>query len=278
MTGPILGVGELLFDRFPGGSRVPGGAPANFAFHCQQLGMSAAVVSRVGTDEPGEALIRWLTDCGLDADGVQRDPTHLTGQVDVTLAGGVPSYKIAENAAWDHIHWTPELARLSATAAAVATGTLARRGFSRDAIRRVCEACRGVRYFDINLREPVIDAELLRGALNSATVAKLTTDELEAINETPQSLTRRYPNLHAVAVTRGADGAEWHDKSGLVAEVSGVAVEVVDTVGAGDAFGAAVVVGLLAGRAPEAILAGANAYAASVCRHAGAIGVTGSLT
>ena len=270
MIGPILGVGELLFDCFPDGSRIPGGAPANFAFHCSRLGRRAAVVSRVGTDEPGEALMQWLHGCGLDADAVQRDSLYPTGRVDVTVKSSLPSYTISSNAAWDQLTWGAELAALSRSAAAVASGTLARRGASRKAIERVYECCRGVRYFDINLREPNIDAAMLDIAFAGATIAKLTIDELLTINETPQSLTQRYVNLQAVLVTRGADGAEWHDASGRVAEVAGVPVELVDTVGAGDAFGAAVVVGLLAGGDPARILREANEYAARVCQYAGA--------
>ena len=270
MAGVILGVGELLFDHLPGG-RVPGGAPANFAYHCRRLGRAAGVVSRVGRDEPGVALLAWLRRCGLDAGVVQIDPDHATGAVDVTVADGVPSYAIRPNAAWDFLNWDDDLHALCASAAAVATGTLARRAGSREVIEIAEQSCRGVRYFDVNLREPIVDESALVQALGASTVAKLTAEELVTINQTPAELTHLYAELSAVVVTRGADGAEWHGKSGLIAEVPGLAVDVVDTVGAGDAFGAAVVVGLLAGREPAAILRAANEYAARVCTHAGAI-------
>ena len=270
MTGPILGVGELLFDRLPNGARAPGGAPANFAFHCRQLGSDAAVVSRVGADEPGEALLAWLAASGLGGGLIQRDPARPTGLVQVSLDAGAPTYAILPNAAWDHLAWGDELARLCARAPAVATGTLARRAGSRDAIERAVQACAGVRYLDVNLRESDFDSAMVDSALAGATVAKLTVEELEALNEAPSTLTRDYPDLMAVLVTRGAGGAEWHGKTGLVAEVPGIEVRVADTVGAGDAFGAAVVTGLLAGRPPEAVLREANRYAAEVCRHPGA--------
>ena len=271
MTGPILGVGELLFDCFPDGTRVPGGAPANFAFHCHRLGLPATVVSRVGIDESGDAMARWLQEHGLAADAVQRDPTHPTGLVAVALdAHGVPSYRISDRAAWDFFDFTDADAERCRSAAAIATGTLARRSGSRAAIEAAVEQCRGVRYFDINLREPNPDAAMLDAAFASATVAKLTDEELATLNETPGSLARRYPNLLAVVVTRGVNGAEWHGAAGRVAEVPGLAVEVIDTVGAGDAFGAVVVAGLLGGHAPAVILREANRYAAEVCRHAGA--------
>lgn len=207
---------------------------------------------------------------------IQVDPTHPTGTVTVTLADGVPSYEIAENVAWDHLAWTPELNTLLRGAAAVGSGTLARRAGSRAAVDAAVRACPGLRFVDVNLRQQYHTPTVLSEALGSASIAKLTFDEVRAVggsfgmpNATVVELLTRFPELVGVAVTGGANGAAWYGRGGEVFRVPGVPVEVIDTVGAGDAFSATLVCGLLDGRAVGEVLADANRYAAEVCRHAG---------
>ncbi|HRK74724.1 MAG TPA: PfkB family carbohydrate kinase, partial [Rhodothermales bacterium] len=76
----IVGLGEVLWDVFPDGIR-PGGAPANVAFHAQQLGNRGIITSRVGSDERGTALTEWLAGKGLNTSYIQTDTTHPTGTV-----------------------------------------------------------------------------------------------------------------------------------------------------------------------------------------------------
>src|SRR4051794_28192338 len=136
---PIVGIGELLWDVFPDGRKVAGGAPFNFAFHCRQLGHPAAIVSRVGDDDLGRELRDRGRELGLSDEYIQTDRDHPTGTVRVTLdADKVPTYTITEDVAWDHIEWEERLARVFYDAPAICFGTLMQRGLtSRETLRRL---------------------------------------------------------------------------------------------------------------------------------------------
>ena len=111
---PIVGIGELLWDMYPDGRKVAGGAPFNFAFHCHQLGHPAVIVSRVGDDDLGRELRERVRELGLSDEYIQTDREHPTGTVRVTLdANGVPTYTITENVAWDYIAWDEQLEALA---------------------------------------------------------------------------------------------------------------------------------------------------------------------
>lgn len=97
----IVGLGELLWDVFPD-RKVPGGAPANFAYHVGQLGLPGCVVSAVGRDALGAELLNVLKSKELGS-YVEEVPFP-TGTVQVTLDdAGVPQYEICEGVAWDNI-------------------------------------------------------------------------------------------------------------------------------------------------------------------------------
>ena len=100
----IVGIGELLWDVYPDGRKVAGGAPFNFAFHCNQLGHEAVVVSRVGDDDLGRELRDEVRRLGMSDEFIQTDREHPTGMVQVSVgADGQPDYVIAEDVAWDYI-------------------------------------------------------------------------------------------------------------------------------------------------------------------------------
>src|SRR6188768_3513580 len=125
---PIVGIGELLWDVFPDGRKVAGGAPFNFAFHCRQLGHDAAIVSRVGDDELGRELREEVKRLGMSDEFIQTDREHPTGTVRVSVdAAGQPTYTIREDVAWDSIEWNDPLAAMATGAVAVCFGTLAQR-------------------------------------------------------------------------------------------------------------------------------------------------------
>ena len=259
--GIILGVGELLWDVYPDGRKVAGGSPFNFAYHCQALGHPAQVVSAIGDDDLGRELRDFVRSRGLSDALVQTVP-YPTGTVRVSIdAAGVPTYAVAENVAWDHLAWTPELEAL--TPAAVQFDTLAQRGPSAAVVRRVAAAGR-LRVFDVNLRQPRVDPVMLRASLDLATVVKLTDEEQATVAITQPG------ELDVVWLTLGGRGAEWRSR-GVVERQPAFPATVVDTVGAGDAFAAAMTVRTLAGVAPRECLRFACEYAARTCEHAGAI-------
>lgn len=296
----MVGLGELLWDLLPGGRKM-GGAPANFAFHARQLGADASPVSRVGDDDLGREILDRIRRLGLSADHVQIDPEVPTGTVQVALGpGGMPSYTITENVAWDRLAWTPELEALAGRADAVCYGSLAQRAEpSRETIRRFLAATRpaALRIFDINLRGDFYSAEVLAGGLELARVAKMNDEELPIVcrllglpfegerESEPEragsegeraacAVLRERFDLELVCLTRGERGSLLVGRADA-AETPGVPVRVADTVGAGDAFVAAVAYHLLNGAPLEAVGRAANALGAWV---AGQPGATPELT
>jgi fructokinase len=277
----IVGIGELLWDMLPGGKQL-GGAPANVARHVCSLGETGTVVSRVGADSLGRELLARFHAAGWSREFIQIDGVRSTGTVSVALdANGSPSFTINEAAAWDFIAYTPALDSLASRAQAVCYGTLAQRSqVSRRAIGRFLKrmAPSTIRLLDLNLRERFYSAQTVEDSLRAANVAKLNHDELGVVRtmlslpgddeEAMAALAARF-ELRAVALTRGAQGSLLY-ADGAFSIHPGFRVPVVDTVGAGDAFAAALVVGLLRGDAPDRINRSANRAAAFVCAHGGA--------
>ena len=278
----IIGLGEVLWDVFPSGA-VFGGAPANFACHIAGLGERAAMVSAVGDDRLGRGAIAALEARGVDTSHVHIAAQKATGTVDVVIdSAGTPSYLFAADTAWDHLAWEPTLDSLARSCAAVCFGTLAQRsGESRQTIRRFVEAttASSLRVFDVNLRQQFFDPETILKSLSLATVLKLNAEEMPivaaACGEKGTSLLgalqgiRQRHGLQAAVLTLGAEGSIIvTDRE--VSQLPAVAVKVVDTVGAGDAFTAAVVVGLLRGLPLAVIHRHAASLAAFVCSQRGA--------
>jgi fructokinase len=240
------------------------------------------MVSSVGCDELGERGIAALESHGIDCRHVQRDPRHPTGTVTVSLGpAGDASYVFASDTAWDHLAWEPSLGDLAARASAVCFGTLGQRAEeSRRMIRRFLTAAgKAVRVFDVNLRQAFYSPELIRESLDLANVLKLNDDELPVVAaacgvsaDDPVAVVRELAERHGlrlVALTRGAAGSLLV-ADGVVSTRPAEARTIVDTVGAGDAFTAAVVMGLLGGRPLETMHDHAARLAAFVCGHRGA--------
>jgi len=281
----VVGLGELLWDLFPDGPRF-GGAPANFACHAALLGANASLVSAVGDDARGREAIAILQGFSVETSLIRRIADAPTGAVGVTVdAAGKPSFEIRGGAAWDQIVWTPELAARLATVDAVYFGTLGQRSaMSRSTIQqalRDATARRIPRVLDVNLRRPFFDAALIRESIGQATVLKLSDDELgevsaacglphddDPVNSLRSLLTRE--KLDLVAMTRGAAGALLVTALEVV-DQPGIPTLVCDTVGAGDAFTAALVIGLLRRDPLPTVARTACAIAAAVCAQPGAV-------
>jgi fructokinase len=277
----VLGVGEVLWDLLPAGPQ-PGGAPANFACHARALGADAGVVTRVGDDALGREILRRLEGLGLPSGLVQVDEAAPTGTVGVELdADGVPRFTIHEGVAWDHLMATPGALDAAAAADALCFGSLGQREEpARGGIRALVEAtpARALRIFDANLRHPFYSCEVLEESLRLANVLKLNETELPVIaslfgaggtqEAQLEGLARRF-DLRVVALTRGAHGSLLRGPGGW-ADHPGLAAEVVDTVGAGDAFTAALALGLLLEWPLERTNTLANEVARHVCGCAGA--------
>jgi fructokinase len=276
--------GEVLIDVFPDGN-VLGGAPFNVARHLRAFGLHPVLISRTGTDELREEVIRAMLGFDMDTTGIQSDPLHPTGQVAVHLEADQHRFEILDNQAYDFIH--PAISRLvgmSVQPELVYFGTLAQRhSVSRRALSALLRSINRPSILDLNLRKPWYDTQILNRSLERADIVKMSNEELAALarilrlrgtNEKTQAaaLIRKY-QLDRVLVTCGKRGAWLLDKKGMQAEDgnSSDAVELVDTVGAGDAFTAVFIVGTLLGWPTQRTLARANHFAAAICGIRGAI-------
>lgn len=281
MSFKIVGIGEVLWDLLPGGRQL-GGAPANFTCHATALGAETRLVSRVGHDELGRETLERLGTLGISTECVEVDEQLPTGSVGVTVsAGGQPHYEIFENVAWDSIRGESAARRAVAAADAVCFGSLAQRSaISRESILALVGAApaSALRLFDINLRQHYHSPAVIVQSLSLATVLKVNDAELPRLVEwlaltgdvraQIQQLATRFA-LRAVALTRG-DAGSLLFADGYWSDHPGVSANVVDTIGAGDSFTAAMTLGLLKGWELDRINDHANRLAAFVCSQAGA--------
>lgn len=287
----VLGIGELLWDLLPEGPRL-GGAPANFSVMAGRLGNHVAIVSRIGRDDLGRKAVEILESMPVDTEQLQVDTGHETGRVTVALRDGQPEYTIHEPAAWDFMELSNEWVRLAERADAICFGSLAQRGLeSRQTIQTLAAQTQAgcVRVFDVNLRAPFYSSEVVQESLELATVLKMNDAEVPRVlgllglqAEDPESpgalragaekVLAEFPTLEMVAVTRGGAGSllvkrtEWH-------EHPGIAVKLADTIGAGDAFTAAMTTYMLRGADLATLNEAGNRWGSWVASQAGAMPV-----
>ena len=277
----MIGLGELLWDLLPQGPML-GGAPANYAVTACSMGASAAVITRIGSDENGKKAVSQLAKLGLNIDHIQVDPLRPTGTVSVSIDDfGHPQYTIHENVAWDFIHNLTSALQIAQVADSICFGSLAQRSeTSRATIHEILQVMKpqSLRVFDVNLRQNYFSRDVLESSLELANVLKVSEEELPRFADclglhgpedavVPQ-LARKY-GLILTAITRGSRGSlliRGDERS----DHPGVATQVADTIGAGDAFSAAMTLGLLAGLELDIINERANRVAAFVCSQHGA--------
>ena len=277
-------MGDGLWDLFPDGPRF-GGATANFACHTSRLGGEVRMVSGVGEDDRGRISSQFTGSTVCEPNWFSNFPTIQRVPLRWSWRRGMPTFTIGENAAWDHWQWTDEIERGVCSADALYFGTLGQRGESaKEGIRRALAIAleRGIpRILDVNLRSPFFDDSLIRDSVAVCSVLKLSDEELDRVAracEIPSSeselerlkMIREKFGLRWVVMTEGAEGATLVLEKGSVRQ-PGAPAKVVDTVGAGDSFTAALTIGLLEESDPSEVLETACRVAAEVCSHAGAV-------
>ncbi|HSP01016.1 MAG TPA: carbohydrate kinase [Thioalkalivibrio sp.] len=276
--GPIV-FGEVLFDCFPD-RRVLGGAPFNVAWNLQGLGQSPLFVGAVGKDDNGDEVRRSLSGWGMDMSGLQEDALHPTGTVQVHIENDEPSYEIVADQAYDHIARDQALEAVAGCKEGILYhGSLALRfPGSRDTLAALREQLGARVFMDVNLRAPWWDVAGIHALMKDATWVKLNEDELQALaadvgqglEVRAQGLMQRF-GLEAVIVTRASRGALVVTLAGDVIARGAPPVDgLVDTVGAGDAFSAVVITGLINDWDWGTILDRAAVFAAKVCTLRGA--------
>ncbi len=285
----VLGIGELLWDILPEGQRL-GGAPANFSVMAGRLGSHSAILSRIGRDDLGREAVHRLDPLPADTSFLQIDPAHETGRVTVSFNNGQPEYTIHQPAAWDSMELSDEWVRLAERADAICFGSLAQRGLeSRQTIQTLAAqtSSRCIRIFDVNLRTPFYSSEVIQESLELATAVKMNDAEVPlvlallgmpaeddatvgSLRQGAERLLFEFPTLQLVAVTCGGNGSllvtreEWHQHPGFP-------IKVADTIGAGDAFTAAMTHYLLRGAELPVLNEAGNRWGSWVASQSGAM-------
>ena len=272
---PVI-FGEVLFDRFPDGSVVLGGAPFNVAWHLQAFGMAPLFISRVGNDALGRTIRDTMHAWQMDTSGLQLDSAHPTGSVEVRIENGEPGFDIVDNQAYDFID--PAAMPPLPDCALLYHGSLAvRNAGSGRALQQLQQGRDLQRLVDVNLRPPWWQREtvmsLLQGAgwikLNEAEMG-LLIPEADTLQAQMQCLQQRC-GAELLIVTCGAAGAVVLASGGEEFRVRPRGhSEVTDTVGAGDAFTSVVMLGLLRGWSVPQMLEHAQAFASAITRIRGA--------
>jgi len=279
----IIVIGEILVDCFPTYDRI-GGAPFNFAYHLRQLGWPVRFISRIGNDANGEKIRGFLEERGFPDTDIQIDNRHATGKVAVSLdTGGIPRFAICKDAAYDYIELPPITEFSESAIDMIYFGTLAQRtsrGFAQ--VRNFLEHTKAptIRFCDINLRPPHINAAAIAASLTHADILKLNADELVRVSalchgpdryDEAIAWLRSNFTIPTIAITRGHQGSALYTDTGAIVSPPVQVAKIVDTVGAGDAY-AAILAGGRLKHLPDAVtLELATRFAADICTLAGAI-------
>ncbi|MGM0453150.1 MAG: PfkB family carbohydrate kinase [Thermodesulfobacteriota bacterium] len=281
----VLVIGEILVDVFPEYQRI-GGAPFNFAYHLQQFGIPVSFISRIGDDAPGRKIWTTLQNSGFDTDLIQVDPQKPTGRVNVVPDGrGGHRFDIEPEVAYDFIELpaTPEALWPNQPPELIYFGTLAQRtqtAFSRFQNFLSGRSAKTEGFYDINLRPDCYTNEIIEKSLRQTDILKLNQDEMAFIQDIFNSKQpcEAFPAwvmetfaISLIALTKGDQGSDIYTPAGhFSAEIPPID-DMVDTVGAGDAYSAILAIGYLQRWPPARIVSTATDFAGRICHIQGAV-------
>jgi len=280
MNEPVLVFGEALFDCFPNGEQVLGGAPFNVAWHLQAFGDQPLFISRIGNDDLGQKISTAMCDWGMDTQSIQIDQAHPTGQVEINLIENEPQYTITPYCAYDYI--SEEGVNNLPSSGILYHGTLGlRNDVSRACLSRIAQQPEMKVFLDVNLRSPWWQQQEVFDWLSQAHWAKMNEEELQQlgfispdISESMHKLLTQF-QLQQLIVTQGEKGVMVLSSDGRFYQQAPVAIEhIVDTVGAGDGFSSLYIHGLRAGWPIEKNMTIAQHFAGKVIGLRGAIATT----
>lgn len=243
----VVCFGEILWDILPN-ALLPGGAPMNVAYHLKQLGQHPAMISKIGNDEKGQAILQVLQEKGIDTRFVQTDKEHQTGVVYATPnEQHEMQYEIVQPVAWDFISNIAELSSLVTQADYFLFGSLASRmEVSRSTLFSLLEKAK-TKVLDINLRPPHFSQDFVETLLYKADVLKMNENELQLISswynhtadqEEQITVLQNQFQLSTIIVTLGSNGAVVKNDASFYRH-AGFSIKVADTIGSGDSFLAA---------------------------------------
>jgi len=269
----IISIGEILWDIFPD-KKILGGAPANFVFHARQFGSDATLFTALGNDQQGIELEENAVKAGIIMQSSR--VSHPTGIADIFLNNEqVPTYKLNDNCAWDHIPLTNKLKKFAEKADLIVFGTIAQRNIeSRNTIQEALKLSKSSSkiLFDINLRLDFYSKEIIEESLNAANYLKLNDEEESVLqnlfNKNIKQIISDF-NLELAILTLGPKGSKIITSNSM-SECPAAKCKIVDTVGAGDSFTAFFIINYLKGMSISESQKKASKVAAYVCAHNGA--------
>jgi len=232
----------------------------------------------------GRRILQLLQENGFPREDIQIDTAYPTGQVDVALdEHGVPQFDIRRAAAYDYLDLVHIPPINWSEVQLVYFGTLAQRtAYGFDQFQQFLSA-KGPQtkcFCDINLRPPHYTAEIVAAALDRADILKLNTDELAFIQAQLQGESRpeafvewllKTYRLDLLALTRGEQGSLLFAGDQTVEAAQQSPPDIIDTVGAGDAYAAVLAMGWFKGLPLARTANLAAAFAGQVCGFSGAV-------
>lgn len=283
----LLSFGEILWDIVDSNEYL-GGAPFNLAAHAARCGADCAFVSSVGDDLRGREALGRAKEMNIDCTGVQVNKNHPTGTVDAILSeDGQPDYDIHEPVAYDFIELDEEAIKkiVESRFDVFCFGSLAQRSkTTHNSLLRLLAAFSDSDtqiFCDVNLRQNYYSKEILEASLAACDILKLNDDEVGVIAKMfygsgkmeIEDFCGRLSgemDIKDIIVTMGEKGVLVFDGSNCHI-IEGANVEVIDTIGAGDAFSAVYLCKRLNGGDSRQAAAQANRVAAFVCTQNGAV-------
>ena len=275
----VVSFGEILWDKLPSG-KVPGGAPLNFAYRLNSFQNSLSIISKVGDDSLGKELSEFLNKNGLDTEHIQISKIYKTGEVNVSIdKNGIADYDILNPVAWDDISLNLKNIELTKNSSVFVFGSLICRNMtSRRTLKELLKIA-PFKLFDINLRSPYYNMNLIEELMLSSDFIKFNYEEIEEIStiyinkkvtlENMIETISEKTKTKNICVTMGEKGACYYTNNSFYYQ-DGFKINVLDTVGAGDSFLATLVEGILNKTKPQEILKKACAVAALVASKEGA--------
>ena len=275
----VVSFGEILWDKLPSG-KVPGGAPLNFAYRLNSFQNSLSIISKVGDDSLGKGLTEFLNKNGLDTEHIQISKIYKTGEVNVSIdKNGIADYDILNPVAWDDISLNLKNIELTKNSSVFVFGSLICRNItSRRTLKKLLKIA-PFKLFDINLRSPYYNMNLIEELMLSSDFIKFNYEEIEEISTIYINKKATLENMietisektktKNICVTMGEKGACYYTNNSFYYQ-DGFKINVLDTVGAGDSFLATLVEGILNKTKPQEILKKACAVAALVASKEGA--------
>ncbi len=273
---PII-FGEVLFDCFPDGTEVLGGAPFNVAWHLQGFGLQPLFISRIGKDDEGEKIYQAMKKWGMNTDYLQYDSSRPTGTVKIQMQQEEPNYTISPYDAYGYIQDT--IKTLPGNIPLVYHGTLALwSSISRNSLNAIKQQFQIPTFVDINLRSPWWTKEIVFSLLHGSNLVKMNEDEIGMLFPEQESYDYkakalfRHLQCDRIILTRGRRGAIVFSRNNQPVSITPQStVKIIDTVGAGDAMSAVFILGRITGWPINKTLCYAQEFASIIVEHHGAV-------